>query len=396
MVKGNLLVVHGGGPSAVLNASLYGVIQEAKKNGIQHIYGAKGGSQGILKEKFWDLDKLDGRKLEQLLMTPGSVIGTSRFALEQKDYEKMPEILEKYGIQYVMFNGGNGTMDTCGKLCRACREKDIRVMGIPKTVDNDIAVTDHTPGFGSAARFLAEAVREVGADVHSLPIHVCVVEAMGRNAGWLTASSVLAREKEGDAPHLVYLPERPFKEEEFLKDVEQLYKEKGGVVVVASEGLRDENGKPIVPLLFSSGRAEYFGDVGSYLAELVVRKLGIKARSEKPGLIGRTAISMRSEVDIQEAILVGREAVKAALNGKSGEMIGLFRVDNPDGTYQAETRAIPVEEVMLHEKKLPDCYINERGNDVTEEFAQWCRPLLGGEIPCMLELGEKEKGGTEP
>lgn len=391
MKQQNLLVVHGGGPSPVLNASLYGVIQEGKRQGIPHIYGAKGGSEGVLKEEFWELEKLSDRELDKLLNTPGSAIGSSRFALTLEDYERMAEILEKHEIGYVLFNGGNGTMDTCGKLCRVCKEKDIRVMGIPKTVDNDIAVTDHTPGFGSAARFLAQTVREIGADVRSLPIHVCVVEAMGRNAGWLTASSVLAREKAGDAPHLIYLPERPFKEEEFLEDVKRLHEEKGGVVVVASEGLRDEAGEPIVPLLFSSGRAEYFGDVGSYLAELVVKKLGIKARAEKPGLLGRASMTSRSKTDVEEAILVGEEAVKAALAGKSGEMIGLFRTGDDEKEYQIEARSIPVEEVMLWEKKLPDCYINERGNDVSEEYVNWCRPLLGEALPSMLDLTEKKE-----
>ena len=387
-MEDNLLVVHGGGPSAVLNASLYGVIEEAKKYGIKHIYGAKGGSEGILKKAFWTLENLSEEELERMLQTPGSVIGTSRFALREEDYRRMPEIFEKFKIRYVLLNGGNGTMDTCGKLHRLCKERKICVIGIPKTVDNDIAVTDHTPGFGSAARFLAESVREIGADVRSLPIHVCIVEAMGRNAGWLTGASALAREKKGDAPHLIYLPERPFDEEEFLEDVERLHREKGGVVVVASEGLRDKEGKPIVPLLFSSGRAEYFGDVGSYLAELVIRRLGIKARSEKPGLLGRTAISNRSETDIEEAIQAGREAVKAALAGKSGEMVGLFRKDTEG--YEVEFRTIPIEEVMLYEKKMPEKYIHARGNDVTEEYTAWCRPLIGGELPEMLVLGEKD------
>lgn len=387
----NLLIVHGGGPSAVLNASLYGVIEEAKKQGIPKIYGAKGGSEGILKESFWELEKLTAEELAMMLQTPGSVIGTSRFELKPADYKTMPAIFKKYGIGYVLLNGGNGTMDTCGKICHVCEDSGIFVMGIPKTVDSDIAITDHTPGFGSAASFLAKTVREIGADVRSLPIHVCVVEAMGRNAGWLTAASALAREEPGDAPHLIYLPERPFKEEEFLADVRHLYEEKGGVVVVASEGLRGENKKPIVPLIYSSGRAEYFGDVGAYLAELVIKKLGIKARSEKPGLLGRTSISTRSKTDVEEAILVGREAVKAAVKGESGQMVGLFRTETEDGSYRIHTSLIPVEEVMLHEKKMPDSYINERGNDVTQEYLDWCEPLAGDGLQKMLKLKKREK-----
>ena len=175
--------------------------------------------------------------------------------------------------------------------------------------------------------------------------------------------------------------------------MERLHREKCGVVVVASEGLRDKEGKPIVPLLFSSGRAEYFGDVGSYLAELVIRRLDIKARSEKPGLIGRTSICNRSETDIEEAIRAGREAVKAALAGKSGEMVGLFR-KNTEG-YEVEFRTIPIEKVMLYEKKMPEKYIDARGNDVTEEYTAWCRPLIGGKLPKMLVLGENIKGGKQ-
>lgn len=393
----NLLIVHGGGPSAVLNASLFGVIREAKRQGIPKIYGAVGGSEGILKESFWELERLTEEELELMLYTPGSVIGTSRYELTAKDYERMPNIFKRYQIGYVLLNGGNGTMDTCGKIGEVCQEQGICVMGIPKTVDNDIAITDHTPGFGSAACFLAEAVREIGADVRSLPIHVCIVEAMGRNAGWLTGASALAREEAGDAPHLIYFPERPFREEEFIEDVKGLYEEKGGVVVVASEGLRGEDGKPVVPLIYSSGRAEYFGDVGAYLAELVIKRLGIKARSEKPGLLGRTAISMRSKRDLEEAILVGEEAVKAAIEGKTKQMVGLFRKEMKDNSYQVYTKLVPVEEVMLYEKKLPDTYMNERGNDVTEEYLDWLRPLVGDQLQKMLRLkkGEKEKKANE-
>lgn len=213
----------------------------------------------------------------------------------------MGAIFKKHDIRYVLLNGGNGTMDTCGKIYRACKDAGVCVVGIPKTIDNDIAITDHTPGYGSAARYIAETTAEVGVDVKALPIHVCIIEAMGRNAGWITAASALARKKPGDAPHLIYLPERPFKEEEFLEDVKRLYDQLGGVVVVASEGLKKENGEPIVPPIFKSGRSVYYGDVSAYLAELVIKNLGIKARSEKPGLCGRASIALQSSLDRDEA-----------------------------------------------------------------------------------------------
>ncbi len=284
-MEGNLLVVHGGGPTAVLNASLYGVIREAQKNpDIKKIYGAIGGSEAILTENFLDMGELEDEKIELLLQTPGTAIGSSRFPLEQEQYEAMVDILKKNDIKYVLFNGGNGSMDTCGKVSKVCADEGIYVVGIPKTMDNDISIIDHAPGFPSAAKYIATVTKEVGADVKSLPIHVCVIEAMGRNAGWITAASVLARKEPGDAPHLVYLPERNFKEEEFLEDVKRLYDELGGVVVVVSEGLRNEKGESIVPPIFKTDRAVYYGDVSAYLAELVIKKLGIKARSEAGAL----------------------------------------------------------------------------------------------------------------
>ncbi len=391
----NVLVVHGGGPTAVINASLYGVVEEARKHGdIDHVYAAIGGSEGILKERFLDLLAMPEEKLELLLQTPATAIGSSRYALEQADYEAMRDIFNKYQIRYVLLNGGNGTMDTCGKLYEACRTGDIRVTGIPKTIDNDIAITDHTPGYPSAARYIAVSAAEVGADVKSLPIHVCVMEAMGRNAGWITAASALARKKPGDAPHLIYLPERPFKEDEFLEDVKRLYEEKGGVVVVVSEGLKNEAGEPIVPPIFKSGRATYYGDVSAHLANLVIQKLGIKARSEKPGLCGRASIALQSPVDREEAVLAGAEALRAAIRGESGVMVGFVREDTEDGAYRMRTTTIPISQVMLYEKTMPDSFINERGNDVTREFVDWCRPLIGPELPEFIDLKEEYEKQT--
>lgn len=390
----NVLVVHGGGPTAVINSSLYGVIKQAKESGrIAHVYGAIGGSEGILKERFLDLMQFPEEMLQRLLTTPATAIGSSRYALESGDYKKMAEIFVRNQIRYVLLNGGNGTMDTCGKLYEACRKSGICVVGIPKTIDNDIAITDHTPGYGSAARYIAETTAEVGVDVKSLPIHVCILEAMGRNAGWITAASALARKKAGDAPHLIYLPERPFREEEFLEDVGRLYEKLGGVVVVVSEGLKNQAGDPIVPPIFRSERAVYYGDVSAYLAGLVIRKLGIKARSEKPGICGRASVALQSPVDRDEAVLAGCEALKAAMEGESGVMVGFVRENEKNGGYHVRTRLIPIRQVMLHERKLPAEYINERGNDVTEEFVKWCRPLIGAGIPDYIDFQQLYRDG---
>lgn len=392
-MKDNVLVVHGGGPTAVMNASLYGVIQEAKVQGsIGAVYGSIGGMEGIIRERFLDLMELEEDEAALLLQTPGSAIGSSRYPVAEDEYQKIPAILEKYRIRYLLPNGGNGTMDTCGKIYQACLKagyEKIKVVGIPKTIDNDIAITDHTPGFGSAARYLAATVKEVAADVKALPIHVCVIEALGRNAGWITASSALAREKEGDAPHLIYTPERPFDEERFLKDVEELYHRLGGVVVVASEGLKKEDGQPIVEPIFQTDRAVYYGDVSSHLANLIVKRLGIKARSEKPGLCGRSSVPWQSQIDREEALLAGREALRLAIEGHTGVMVGFFREETQDGFYKMRMIEIPIEQVMLLEKTLPDKFINERGNDVTEEFVKWCRPLLGTGLPEFIDLKER-------
>lgn len=388
----NVLIVHGGGPTPVINASLYGVIKEAKESGsVGKVYAAMGGTGAIFKEDFLDLLKIPEEKLKLLLQTPASAIGSSRYALWEDDYKKMPAIFKKYGIRYVLLNGGNGTMDTCGRIHEACKEESIYVVGIPKTIDNDIAVTDHTPGYGSAAKYIAATTQEVGEDVRSMPIHVCIIEAMGRNAGWITAASSLARKRKGDAPHLIYLPERPFNEEEFLADVKKLYDELGGVVVVASEGLKGKDGKPVVAPIFKTERAIYYGDVGAYLAELVIKKLGIKARSEKPGICGRASVAWQSETDRDEAVLAGREALKAALDKESGIMIGFKRSYDAGGHYRAETFRVPIKEVMMYEKKMPEDYINGRGNDVSESFLEWARPLTGSGLPEYIRLSDYER-----
>ena len=376
-----LLIIHGGGPTCVLNASTYGVIREAQKHPekIGGVFGCMGGVGGLLNRNFRRLDSLAQEKLERLKYTPGTVIGSSRYPLAADDYARLADVLREEGFGYVLMSGGNGTMDTCGRLHRACAPKGILAGGVPKTIDNDISVTDHSPGFGSAARYIAGAVRAIGEDVKSLPIHVCIVEAMGRNAGWIAAASALARKDSGDAPHLIYLPERPFDEEAFLRDVKALHERQGGVVVVVSEGLKNRDGQPIVPPLFQTGRAVYYGDVSAYLAELVIRRLGVKARSEKPGLLGRAQTEMQSSVDRNEAVEAGAEAVRALLDEQSGFMTGFKRVSTEP--YRVRLIRIPLEDVTLAERTLPPEYIAPSGHDVTNAFLSWARPLLGDDFP---------------
>lgn len=386
-MSANALIVHGGAPTAVINASLYGAIREAREHPeIKALYAASGGSGAIMREDFIDLFSVPDSTLELLPYTPASAIGTSRDALEEEDYDRIAQVLKRREIRYVFFTGGNGSMDACGKVYHACRRagSEVCVVGIPKTIDNDLAVTDHAPGFGSAARYLAATAAEVSQDILALPIHVCVMEAMGRNAGWLAAASALARSGNGDGPDLIYLPERAFDEDRFLEDIERLRGRKSGILVVASEGLRDQRGNPIVAPVFQVGRAVYYGDVGSHLANLIIQRLGIKARSEKPGICGRASIAFQSQVDREEAVLAGREAVKAALRGETGVMVGFERI--PGTEYRARTILIPVEQVMLAERVLPEAFINREGNDVTDAFVDWCRPLLGAPLRSFARL----------
>ncbi len=377
----NALIIHGGAPTAVINASLYGVVEEAKQHSqIHKVYAALGGSSGVLNRRFLDMKTVAQSKLDLLPFTPASAIGTSRDHLRPEDYAHMAQVIKENNIRYIFFNGGNGSMDTCGKVYQACRDiqNDVQVIGVPKTIDNDIAVTDHAPGFGSAARYIAATVSEVCQDVRALPIHVCILETMGRNAGWITAASALARDV-GVGPDFIYLPEVPFEEERFLADVEKRHKDQKGIVVVVGEGLKNKEGSPIVPPIFKMDRAVYYGDVSSHLASLVIQKLGIKARGEKPGLCGRASISFQSDTDREEAILAGRTAVKAAIQGHSGVMVGFDR-RQPGEPYAAKPILIPIQQVMLDERLVPREYINSAGNHVTEAFCDWCRPLIGGPL----------------
>lgn len=381
MAADGLLVVHGGGPTAVINASLYGAVDEALRTpGVGRVLGARGGMGGILDADFVDFRQVSPERLSLLPHSPSSAIGTSRKPLEDDDYRDLAHALRDAGIRWLLPTGGNGTMDTCGRIWRACREEGvpIDVVGIPKTMDNDIAVTDHAPGFASAARYMAASVSEVCCDVRGLPIHIAVVEAMGRNAGWVCAASALADESGTGGPDLIYLPERDFDEDAFLDDCQRLIDEKGSGVVVVSEGLHTDDGTPVAPPLMTVGRATYFGDVSAHLARLVIERLGYKARSEKPGLLGRASIAWQSDVDREEAVACGREAVRAALEGDSGKMVGIERVSTEP--YEARLVRIPIEQVMLEERTLPDEYVNERGNGVTDAYRDWLRPLLGAPL----------------
>ncbi|ATO45338.1 hypothetical protein C5L30_000401 [Companilactobacillus farciminis] len=378
-MKNNLLVIHGGGPTVVLNSSLYGVVIESQKHKdiIDKIYGSKNGVEGLLKDDFIDLGNKTSKEIDSLLTSPGTAIGSSRYPLNDDDYEKMVDHLIKNNIKYVLMSGGNGTMGTCGNLSKLCQKRnvDIKVIGIPKTMDNDINIIDHAPGYLSAAKYIIQTTREIAADIHSLPIHVCIIEVMGRNAGWLAASSYCSSNGDSLQPDLIYVPECAFDEEKFLKDVKAIYDKKGYATVVVSEGLKNKNGDPIVPEIFRQGRSVYYGEVGNYLANEVIKKLGIKARNEKPGLAGRSSIYLQSDVDRKEAVEVGKRAVMAVINEQTDKMVGIFREVN-NGEYSAKYDLVNLDDVMMTERKLPSKFINEDKNGITSDFAKWLNPML--------------------
>ncbi|MCI7238647.1 MAG: diphosphate--fructose-6-phosphate 1-phosphotransferase [Anaerococcus sp.] len=371
----NYLIVHGGGPTAVINASLYGIVKRLlKEKTTEHIYGAIGGIEAIYTKDYVDFARVNKFELESLLYTPASALGSSRYPLDDNEYQKLAKELKNQGIDAIFLNGGNGTMNTCVKLSEAVKAYNIKVMGVPKTIDNDIAIIDHTPGYASAAKFVANTISEISVDIKSLPIHVCIVETMGRNSGWLAAASALAKSEFVDGPDFIYTPEKAFDEDKFLEDVSNLWNKKKGILVVVSEGLVDKNGETIVPPIYKSGRSVYYGDVSSYLSESVIKNLGIKARNEKPGLLGRCSISTRSRVDVEEAILVGKKAAEAIIDDKSAYMVGIMREDSDH--YKAEFPLIPIEKINAPERKMPDEFINESANGITEDFIKWAKDIV--------------------
>lgn len=384
-MNANLLIAQGGGPTAVINCSLYGVIRQAQANGKVHsVLGACHGITGVLNEQFIDLGAQEEAVIEGLKSTPGAALGSCRHKVKGSDCPQILEVLNQHEIRYFLYNGGNDSMDTALQLHRlAQRDRyDLKVIGIPKTVDNDLPETDRCPGYGSAARYVAQSVRDLGMDIRSLPTPVSIFEAMGRNAGWLAAASALARRAPDDAPHLIYLPERVFNPDQLLADVQRVYERLGWVVVVVSEGIKLANGAPVYA---HGGEAQTDdfghalpGDVGSYLANLLSTELGLRSRSEKPGLCARSSIELASAVDQQDAEAVGRAAVDAARAGESGVTVTLLPRTSADETPR--TGLTPLEQTANKEKLVPENWITSSGNNVTDEFCAYVRPLIGKEL----------------
>jgi 6-phosphofructokinase len=377
-----VFVIHSGGPTAVLNASLAGIVDACREAGIPRVAGAHHGVPGVASRDWLDLSTLSAADVAAMRVTPGSVLGSSRRKLEPADEIAGLRALSQSGFDRLLFTGGNGSMKTALQLdCAAIDENlAIRVIGVPKTIDNDLAVTDHTPGYGSAARFFAIALRDIGTDNRALPPPVEVVEVIGRNTGWVVAATALAREQPGDPPHLIYCPERPPRIEQICSDVEAAHKLYGYVVVAVCEGLRDPNGEPFGAEVDRPGsrQHELAANLGHTLAREIAARTGLRTRSEKPGLLGRSSALGVSEIDRAESYMCGFEAVLAALAGHRGVMVGLRRVSQ--APYRVETTLIPLDQIGGIERPMPAEWITPSGNDVTAEFLSFVEPLVG-EVP---------------
>ena len=390
--KRNLLVAQSGGPTAVINNSLVGVIQEAlEQREIGAVIGAVRGIEGVLENGLVDLTAEDSETLRLLRQTPSSALGTSRHKLQPGDLERILEAFDRYDIGFFCYIGGNDSMDTTQRVAAlaAARGLDLRAIGVPKTVDNDLQETDHCPGYGSAARFVVSTLRDAALDTEasaaSTPVKI--IEIMGRHAGWLTASSVLAREGRADAgPHLVYMPERPVTVDQIVADVERVVSRRGYCLVAVSEGVHDPTGQLLAT---ASQKVDAFGHVqlggvSALLADRVGAATGLKTRFEKPDTMQRSSTALMSAVDAEEAYQVGREAVRAAVRGVTGVMVGLVREAGP--SYRVSLRLVPLEQVANRERLLPADYQAPPEEGATPAFAAYCRPLIGPPLPAHGRL----------
>lgn len=398
-VRGNVIVGQSGGPTAVINSSLVGVFKTAKDRGAKKVYGMLHGIQGLLEERYVDLEKhiTSDLDIELLKRTPSAYLGSCRYKLpeicdDQEIYKKIFSILEKLEIEFFFYIGGNDSMDTIKKLSdySILNGSRIRFMGVPKTIDNDLAATDHTPGYGSAAKYIGSITKEVIRDglVYDQQ-NVTLLEIMGRNAGWLTGAAALAKCEDCEGPDMIFLPEIPFDVEAFMKKVEELHKRKKSVVVAISEGVKVADGRYVCELTDNIDYVDAFGHrqltgTARYLAEKISREVGCKTRAIEFNSLQRCASHIVSRVDITEAFQVGGAAVKAAFEGETGKMIILKRVS--DDPYICVTDIYDVHKVANVEKKVPREWINEEGDYVTEDFVSYIKPLIQAELtPIMVD-----------
>jgi 6-phosphofructokinase 1 len=389
----NAIVGQSGGPTSVINSSLAGVMQACQMRGAEHVYGMLHGIQGLLEEKVCNLSERMKSfiNIELLKRTPSSYLGSCRYRLPEPEedeavFEKLFVILKKLDIRWFFYIGGNDSMDTINKLARYGQQtgSEIRFMGVPKTIDNDLMLTDHTPGYGSAAKYIGVVMKEVirDATVYGTK-YVTLVEIMGRNAGWLTAAAALARGEDCEGVDLICLPELPFYEDRFLAKVEKMQKERASVVIAVSEGIKLADGRFVCELSDDARSVDAFGHINltgtaRYLSNLVARNLPTKTRSVELSILQRCAGHLTSRTDITEAFQVGGAAAKAAFEGETAKMVALKRLSNDP--YQCTTELVNISEVANYEKKVPLEWINEARTDMTQDFLSYARPLIQAEL----------------
>ena len=388
-LKGACIIGQSGGPTAVINASALGAIQTALKcEPVTRVLGAANGIEGVLKERLFDMAQEDPEELELLKYTPASALGSCRYrmadpAVDDTDYRRLLEVFRKYDVRYFFYNGGNDSMDTCNKISKFMQQSgyECRVIGIPKTIDNDLYGTDHCPGYASAAKYIATSIMEVYLDSHVYDTGMIVImEIMGRHAGWLAAASALAGEY-GAGPDLIYLPETDFDMPKFIEDVKRVYAEKGNCLVAVSEGIHYADGGFVsdakVEKTDGFGHAQ-MGGLAAILAEVIKEETGAKVRGIELNLLQRCGAHLASETDIEESFMAGKAAVENAIAGINGRMIA-FERGIQNGHYACKTKLVPLMEVANVEKKIPREWINEDGTGVTHRFIEYALPLIQGE-----------------
>ena len=397
----NVIVGQSGGPSSVINSSLAGVYCRAKELGADKVYGMRNGIQGFLDERLVDLGEIlkSEKEVELLKKTPAAFLGSCRFKLPDAEkkpevYEKIFALLNKYEIKVFIYIGGNDSMDTIRKLADygLATGSDICFVGAPKTIDNDLAETDHTPGFGSAAKFIATMTKEAIRDevVYSTNRTIYVMEIMGRNAGWLTAAAALARGEDNPGPDLIYLPEVPFDMDAFLGKISALLEKKNNIMVAVSEGIHDEKGTFICEYAAADKAVDAFGHkqmggTATYLCSVCEERFGCKTRAIELSTLQRCAAHLASQTDVDEAFASGAKAVEAALSGRTALMATLNRAgENP---YRCEIGLADVHYISNVERLVPRAWISEDGSDVTEDFIRYARPLIQGESLPVIENG---------
>ena len=389
VLKGACIIGQSGGPTSVINASAYGVIDTALKSGvITRVLGAEHGIKGVLNDRLFDMGQEDPEELRLLKYTPSSALGSCRYkladpAVDDTDFKRILEIFKKYDVRYFFYNGGNDSMDTCNKINQYMQSVgyECRVMGVPKTIDNDLYGTDHCPGYASAAKYIATSIMEVYLDSHVYDTGMIVImEIMGRHAGWLAAASALAGEY-GAGPDLIYLPETDFDMPKFIEDVKRIYAEKGNCLVAVSEGIHYADGGFVsdakVEKTDGFGHAQ-MGGLAAILAEVIKEETGAKVRGIELNLLQRCGAHLASETDIEESFMAGKAAVENAIAGINGRMIA-FERGIQNGHYACKTKLVPLMEVANVEKKIPREWINEDGTGVTHRFIEYALPLIQGE-----------------